>query len=316
MEEFMSFRKAAIFVALAAALAMSAGEAYARAGGGFSSGSRGGRTFSMPSATPTAPRSAAPFDRSMTPQSGTPGLGAGMGARPGWFSSGGFGRGLLGGLLGAGLMGMLLGHGFFGGIGGLFSLFGLLIQIALVVLVVRWLMGLFRGGRPAYAGAPGGPMGGASSARTAPGPIPGGAPPQPVQIAGADFDAFEKRLGDVQAAYSAEDLGALGRLATPEMVAYFRDEIAANSARGLVNRIGDVKLLQGDLSEAWREGTADYATVAMRFQLTDAMVERATGRVASGSTTNPEQAVEYWTFRRPAGAGPDAWILSAIQQAR
>jgi len=37
----------------------------------------------------------------------------------------------------------------------------------------------------------------------------------------------------------------------------------------------DVKLLRGDLAEAWREGNADYATVAMNFALKDSMVERA-----------------------------------------
>jgi len=39
-----------------------------------------------------------------------------------------------------------------------------------------------------------------------------------------------------------------------------------------------VKLLQGDLAEAWREGSTDYATVAMKYALRDSMVERASGR--------------------------------------
>ena len=40
---------------LAVTLAFAPGLAFARAGGGFSFGSRGGRTFSMPSMTNTAP---------------------------------------------------------------------------------------------------------------------------------------------------------------------------------------------------------------------------------------------------------------------
>ena len=43
----------------------------------------------------------------------------------------------------------------------------------------------------------------------------------------------------------------------------FAEQLAENSSRGLVNRVTDVKLLQGDLSEAWRENNDDYATVAM-----------------------------------------------------
>ena len=83
---------------------------------------------------------------------------------------------------------------------------------------------------------------------------------------------------DVQAAYSAEDLNALRAKVTPEMLSYFSEQLAENASRGLVNKVTDVKLEQGDLAEAWREGGVEYATVAMRFALTDSMVERASGR--------------------------------------
>jgi predicted lipid-binding transport protein (Tim44 family) len=94
------------------------------------------------------------------------------------------------------------------------------------------------------------------------------------------------------------------------MVSYFSEDLAQNASRGIVNRVSDVKLLQGDLAEAWREGGTEYATVAMRFSLNDTMVERASGRVVEGG---PQEVVESWTFRRTAG-GP--WMLSAIQQTR
>jgi predicted lipid-binding transport protein (Tim44 family) len=77
-----------------------------------------------------------------------------------------------------------------------------------------------------------------------------------------------------------------------------------------VNRVSDVKLLQGDLAEAWREGNSEYATVAMRFALNDTTVDRASGRVVDGG---PQEVSEMWTFRRSNG-GP--WLLSAIQQTR
>lgn len=94
------------------------------------------------------------------------------------------------------------------------------------------------------------------------------------------------------------------------MVSYFSEDLAENASRGVVNRISDVKLLQGDLAEAWREGGTDYATVAMRFALNDTMVDRASGRIVEGG---PQEVAESWTFRRAHG-GP--WMLSAIQQAR
>jgi len=63
--------------------------------------------------------------------------------------------------------------------------------------------------------------------------------------------------------------GRLRRVATPEMVSYFSEDLAENASRGVVNKVTDVKLLQGDLSEAWREGNAEYASVAMRISLVD-----------------------------------------------
>ena len=123
-----------------------------------------------------------------------------------------------------------------------------------------------------------------------------------------DFDAFEKLLGDIQTAYGKEDLDALRAQLTPEMLSYFSEELAQNASRGVVNQISDVKLLQGDLSEAWREGDDEYATVAMRYSLNDKMVDRATGRVVE---QEPSEATELWTFRRARGGH---WLLSAIQQ--
>jgi predicted lipid-binding transport protein (Tim44 family) len=93
------------------------------------------------------------------------------------------------------------------------------------------------------------------------------------------------------------------------MLSYFSEDLSENASRGLVNRVSNVRLLQGDLSEAWREGNAEYATVAMRFALTDSMVERSSGRVVEGGS--PSEVTELWTFMRVRGGD---WILSAIQQ--
>ena len=105
----------------------------------------------------------------------------------------------------------------------------------------------------------------------------------PLEIGPSDYEAFERLLGDVQTAWSNEDVAKLHTLATPEMVSYFTQDLQANNARGVVNKVSDVKLLQGDLAEAWREGDTDYASVAMRFGLIDKTLDRASGRVVEGS---------------------------------
>ena len=288
---------------LAATLALAPGLVFARAGSGASMGSRGGFTYSAPPSTNTAPGMAAPMQRSLAPQS-TPGY-PGAPMAPG---RGGFMSGMMGGLLGAGLFGMLFGGGLFGGIGGFGGFFGFLLQMALIVMVVRFIWRRIAGRQMAFAGAP----------FTAAGPAPmamGGGAPAPVQavpITPGDFQAFEHLLQGVQAAWSEHDLVAMRNLATPEMVSYFADQMAEQASRGVRNIVADVRLEQGDLAQAWAEPGREFATVAMRFSMLDTTVDGA-GRVVEGDTALRTQATELWTFLRAPGG---AWVLSAIQQTR
>src|SRR6201992_2230600 len=128
----------AVTLSLAMPMVIVATSADGRVGGGSSSGSRGTRTFSAPPSTSTAPNTAQPFNRTIT-QPGSPGFGTSGGVffnRPGM----GLFGGLAAGFLGAGLLGMLFGGGLFGGIGGFSSIIGLLLQIGLIVLLVRFAM--------------------------------------------------------------------------------------------------------------------------------------------------------------------------------
>jgi predicted lipid-binding transport protein (Tim44 family) len=313
----------ALIVAVAA-LFLAAAPADARAGrGGFGFGSRGARTFQAPPPTQTAPRQAAPIDRSVTQPGPTVNRGVqgpAQAARPGGFFStrGGF----LGGLVGAGLLGALLGYGLFGGLGGLASILGLLLQILLVVWLARLAFRYFqRRSQPAYAGAgagPGTPHRREAVAAPGYGAVGGSAAPRgttgrdELGVGQADLDQFERTLGEVQAAYAAEDVNALRRLGTPEVVSHLAEELTENAGRGVVNHVADVKLLQGDVAESWREQGREYATVAMRFGLRDWTTDRATGALVEGDPDRPTEATEVWTFVRPRGGN---WLLSAIQRA-
>jgi predicted lipid-binding transport protein (Tim44 family) len=302
----------AVVLSLALPLMLAISSADARVGGGMSSGSRGARTFSAPPSTSTAPSTAQPFNRTFT-QPGSPGVGAPAAAGGGFFNRPGMGMlgGLAAGFLGAGLLGMLFGGGMFGGLGGLSSIFGLILQIGLIIIVVRLAMSWWQHRKApasAYAGAAAGPSA-QSSLRTGTG-FGLGSGSAPLEITPADYEAFERLLSEVQAAWSNEDVARLHTLATPEMVSYFTKDLEENKARNDINKVSDVKLLQGDLAEAWREGDTDYASVAMRFSLVDKTTERTTGRLVAGSEA-PTEATEVWTFVRPRGA---SWELSAIQQ--
>lgn len=309
-------RAIAVVVSLAVPLAMAISSADARVGGGGSSGSRGSRTFSAPPSTTTAPGTAQPMNRTFT-QPGSPGMGtaaaAGGAAKGGFFNRPGLLGGLAAGFLGAGLLGMLFGGGMFSGLGGLSSIFGLILQIGLILIVVKLAMSWWqRRHTPAaaFAGGPAGPAPAQSSFRSGMGFGLGSGSPAPLEILPADYEAFERLLSEIQAAWSNEDVAKLHTLATPEMVSYFSKDLEQNKASNDINKTSDVKLLQGDLAESWREGETDYASVAMRFSLVDKTLERGTGRLISGSDT-PVEATEVWTFARQRGGN---WELSAIQQ--
>jgi predicted lipid-binding transport protein (Tim44 family) len=304
----------------------------ARPGGNRgSAGSRGGNTNVAPPTTNTAPTTAQPMQRTTAPAPAPGAQQPGMAPRPGMTPPaaqgsrwGGLGMGLAAGFLGAGLFGMLSGQGFLGGLGSMMGMLGLLFQVALIGGIIYLVYRLVRGRReqtaegqqPAMArmgaGPGNGPMGN--------GPIPGMAggsvaapqrgPSDTIGVSPQDYDQFERLLQNINEAYSREDLNGLRTMATAEMVSYFADDLKEAASRGVVNRVSDVKLLQGDLSEAWREQDADYATVAMRIGLKDVTIDRASGRIVGGNPQG-EEVVELWTFRRPHGT---TWQLSAIQQ--
>ncbi|MBW8283013.1 MAG: Tim44 domain-containing protein [Rhizobium sp.] len=298
-----------------------------RASGGF--GSRGTRTFQAPAATRTAPAPAAPIERTMTPQSqatrpaAAPNAQNPAGRTGGLF--GGLAGGLMGGLLMGGLFGMLMGSGFGGG----FGFLGLLLQGVLIFFLVRFAMRMFANRQPSLSGAgaspsarndaAGGPgfqipkigglnLGGGSSASQA--PRRPSASADEIGIGQQDLQRFEGLLKEMQAAYANEDYASLRRITTPEAMSYLAEELSENATKGVKNEVRDVHLVQGDVSESWREGNVDFATVAMRYESIDVLRDRTTGNVVSGDPDNVSESTEIWTFvRRP---GTD-WQISAIQ---
>lgn len=300
----------------------------ARAGGGTGTGSRGSKTDQAPAPTQTAP-SAKPVERTVTPQTAPkPATAAPAPAAGGFMSRNPFLSGMMGGMLGAGLIGMMFGGGFGGGLGGMSGMLGLLIQLALIGGLAYLAVRLWKSrsaaapvAAAAYAGAapPAGRQMLENSARTdmnsgAGGNTGGGATPAftGVAITETDYKSFETLLADTQAAFSTGDLGKLRALVTPEMLGYFSEQLSADASRGVHNKVSDIKLEQGDLSEAWNEGGIDYATVAMRFSMIDVTRRLSDGSVVDGSDTARAEATEVWTFLRSRGG---SWILSAIQQA-
>lgn len=309
-----------------------------RASGGF--GSRGTRTFSQPAITRTAPAPAAPIERTMTPRSNAtqPGAAqstaANQAARPGGLF-GGLAGGLMGGLLLGGLFGMLMGTGFGGG----FGFLGLLLQGLLIFFLIRFAMRMFASRQAPASGPSGGLSGGpgfggfggmARNNQNSDQPRPsfqipklgGGAAASATAarsgsadelgITPKDLERFEQLLQEMQRAYAEEDYGALRRITTPEAMSYLAEELSENATKGVKNTVRDVHLVQGDVSESWAEDKMEYATVAMRYEAIDYVVDRQSGDVVEGDPNTPVESVEIWTFARRPNT---QWQISAIQSA-
>jgi predicted lipid-binding transport protein (Tim44 family) len=304
------------FAVISVVALLTADLAAARVGGGGSFGSRGTRTYTAPPATNTAPKTAAPIDKSITnptPSATSTAAQPGAGATASRF--GGLRGLLLGGLIAAGLASIF-------GVGALASVLGFALQMLLIAGVVWLALAYFRSrrtGQPVFAQGGGRghdvPMPRDAAEYRSNGGAPASAAAPALNISQADLDTFERMLGDIQTAYSREDTRRLGDMTTPEMLSYFSQELADNARRGVHNEVSGVTLLQGDVSEAWREPGSDYATVAMRYALRDTVIERASGRVVSGNPDRDEEVTELWTFRRDDRDRAAGWQLSAIQQA-
>jgi predicted lipid-binding transport protein (Tim44 family) len=307
-------------VALSALLWMST-DAWARVGGGSSSGSRGSRSYSAPvrpSPSPVSPsRPAAPPPSPLQP---TP-------QRSPWGGLGGmFGGLLLGGLIGSLLFGGM-GHGLFGGIG--------FLEIAILTLVGYFIFRAMRARQPdmavpsgyaspsGYGGSDWQPSSsssyGSSALMEAPAPtvdVDRGIGYIRQMDPGFDATRFTETATDIffkiQAAWTARSVQRIAELLTPEMQEALNKDCERLRAEHRINRLENIAVRQAAVTEAWQERGQDFVTVCFVANLLDYTTDESGSRVLEGDPNEPVKFEEFWTFVRPVG--PNPWRLSAIQQ--
>jgi predicted lipid-binding transport protein (Tim44 family) len=300
--------------------ALWAADAWARAGGGSSSGSRGSRSYSSPVSPRTSPTS--PSQPSTPPssfQQPTP--------RSGW--STGLG-GMLGGLVLGGLIGSLL----FGGMGHMGGGIGLL-EIAIVGALLYFGFAYMRR-RQALATGP--------SGYADPGPVPTSWKPEPMSRSSTALDSaaapamdtdlarglahvrqmdpgfdparFGETASDVffrlQGAWMTRDMGGMRPALTEEMYRTLQSQCDRLRAEHRVNRLENIAVRSVEVTETWQEEGHDFVTVRFLANLLDYTTDESGAQLLEGSRTEPVKFEEFWTFTRPVG--PGAWRLSAIQQ--
>lgn len=296
-------------------------DAWARAGGGSSGGSRGSRSYSSPARPSTSP--ATPSQPSSPPSS----FQQPQPQRSGW------GSGLMGGLAGlalGGLLGSMLFGGMGGGLGGGLGLMEILLIAGGAFLLFRMMRNRQAAPQPTPAygqGAGGAPWQSqpqppvqayqAQAVETGPSDLDRGLANIRRMDAGFDPVRFSDTASDiffkVQAAWMSRDMGQAGAVITPEMVDILQKDCDRLRGQGRINRLDNIAVRSVTVTEAWQESGQDYVTVDFLANLLDYTVDERSGQVVEGSRTEPVKFEEFWTFMRPVG--PNAWRLSAIQQA-
>lgn len=309
------------------ALSLSA-EAWARAGKSGSMGSRGSRTYDRPierSITPapgpqpglTQPGTTQPMYNPNAVRPAAPAAAAAapaMAQQPGFFQRNPIMGGIMGGLIGAGIGSMLFGSNSAMAAASdaapMASMFGTLLQIALIGGLIYLAMRLFRrkaqtaggmGQAPTYQREAMTASSSASAQRVA----------KEFEVSEDDQSHFGRIIERVQKAWSEGNPVALRQLVTPEVAGWIGEDLARDQANGLRNVVEDVTLLKGEISETWRENGMDYATAIITFSARDYMVRLSDNEVVEGDPRHPVEATEAWTFVRGTGG---TWILSAIEQ--
>jgi predicted lipid-binding transport protein (Tim44 family) len=305
-------------------------DAFARAGGGRSSGSRGSRSYSSPS---SPSKSATSPSRQVSPSPSQP-----M-SQP---QSGGFLRNMAGGLAG-GLLGGMIGGMLFrgmgnagGGVGGVggggIGLFEIVL-IGLILYGIWWFIKKKRREATATAGPtyyrdtlePQQP--------TSYGSLPAAPAYSDQQPLKSDTDAGlayirqmdpafdEQRFKDqcmdnffkVQGAWANRDLSTIRTSLTDAMFGILQGDADDLKRKKQINRLENIAVRTVEITEVWQEAGQDFITVRFYANLLDYTIEEASGQVLAGSKTDPVKFDEYWTFARPVGNYP--WQLSAINQA-
>jgi len=298
-------------------------DAWARAGGGKSSGSRGSRSTSAPAERSQQPAATAP---QAGPQAGQQAF---QPQRGGWMGGlmGGITGFLIGGAIGSLLLGGFGGGGLFGGIG--------FLEILLIGGVLYFAFAYFRKRQqptPAspygYAPPPSNDMPSwPSTASAGTAMMPAAANVESdlsrgvrhIQQMDSTFnpehfaETTSEVFFNVQEAWMVRDMSSARTLLTPEMHETLQRECERLRAEKRVNYLDHISVRSMQVTEAWQESGEDFVTVHILASLMDYTIDETTKDVVEGSRTTPIKFEEYWTFTRPVG--PNAWKLSAIQQA-
>lgn len=299
--------------------------AFARAGGGRSSGSGGfssGGSRSYQTTTPTQPpsRTQQPTTQAPPIQQPQPSFGRSL--------LYGIGGGLMGGMIGSMLFG---GRGYAGGGGwgsGGFG-FGDIIILLVIAGIIYFVYKKYRARKAeemqmSAAGAGYSPSYSYSDPALEPAE-PTSQQGDPVSqglrhIRGTDPSFDEGRFKElaednffkIQSGWTKRDLSSVRNFLTPQTLNTFQTDINNYIANKQINRLENIAMRQVEIVDAVQDQGEEYITVKFLASILDYTVDDTNNQLISGNSTDPVKFLEYWTFTRKIYE--KNWTLAGITQ--
>jgi predicted lipid-binding transport protein (Tim44 family) len=131
-----------------------------------------------------------------------------------------------------------------------------------------------------------------------------------------DKDRFKEYVEDnffrIQSAWTKRDITGVRGLLSPQMADTFQNDINNYVANRQFNRLENIAVREVEIVDAGQDKGEEYITVKFLASLLDYTVDETTSKTISGSSTEPVKFLEYWTFQRRIGERN--WVLGGITQ--
>ncbi len=125
-------------------------------------------------------------------------------------------------------------------------------------------------------------------------------------------DLSEDIFFKIQGAWTKRDLSSVRHLLAPEMFDIFQKDVDKLLSQKQINRLENIAVREVEIVDAGQDRGEEFITVKFYANLLDYVTDETTGRVISGSTSDPVKFIEYWTFSR--NVGQTNWVLAGITQ--
>lgn len=115
----------------------------------------------------------------------------------------------------------------------------------------------------------------------------------------------------IQAGWMRREIEPISHLLDTQLVTEYAKTFAEMKSKGVRNRLENITVRNVEIVDAGVDGGEEFITLLFTANLLDYTEEEASGRIVSGSNTEPVKFAEQWTWSRPVGSLN--WKLAGIK---